>query len=1045
MLIRRSLALSLAVVILGALLVIAHPAAGAQGGEIVINEVVADNTSLQDNFAATPDWIELRNQGGSTVDLGGWTLSDLGSNWVMPSVNLAPGARLQIWASDRNLAGPPLHASFRLSSQGETLRIARPDGSLSDEISYPTLAEDEAWGRDEAGGLGYLIAPTPGAENTGLAPSVVTLETTPAVFTGSLQVTLSASLTGGQAIRYTTNGDPVSSSSQAYGGPITLTQSTVLRAAVEGGGIVGPERTGGYIAISATLANRSSDIPIVLVQSTGTVGFSDTDAIVSVINRSGDGRAYVLGAADYTGFAGLRIRGDSSTAFPKKQYKFELWDDPGGESRDGTLLDLGTDDDWGLYAPGRFDRGMIQNPFIYELGHRIDVPAPDYQFVELWLEDEVGDAIGDVDYQGLYLLRETIEIDDDRVDITKHTPTSAGADGGYIVRQDRPDTCCVTIDDLNDVSGGVVAVNDPSANRITSGQTSYIDGWWDQMQAAAANRNLAQIQNYIDIDAFIDYWLIVMISGDPDGWRLSTYFNKDAGGLLKGGPLWDYDRTMGSADGRNDELSEAQGWGINNLLINFDFVTDLWAVPEIQARLRARWAELRQAEFSDAAITSITNGLRDEILETYPRELGVWNGTGYGPRQGNGIIGEVAYMREWLGVRLDWIDDQLLSNSSPNLTNPGTINTNENEPVNVQLQVSGGSAFAWSTTDLPAGLTLSGSGRLSGTVAIGDAQTIAVTVTVTNDVGGQDTATFTINVTPSFSGSGAVVLNEYNAVVPGALLDLNGSDSTFGRVAGNGGDWFEVVTIDDNLDLRGWRFDLYTNDLVGVRQTASLRLGQSDLLSDIRAGTIITVAESVPEDLSYDPANGDWAINLQANTAQAGALWANQTDFDTNNTKWRLVVRDSALAIRAPIAGETEPWDDANFGVSAEEVMLLAADPTSSPDLVSDYVDGANSSFGEPNPVDAAGTLQDFSSLRPTITLLGDVNCSDEVTVIDALIIAQFAVGLRTDSGGCPLGDPVTQLNTAAGDVNNNADTNYLDALLIAQCSVGLPNEYCPD
>ena len=1036
-------AMVLCAALLATLLLTSSPA-HAQGGDIVINEIVADNKSDVDDFGATPDWLELRNEGGSTINLAGWTLSDLDGNWVLPAVELAPGARVLIWASDRNLAGPPLHANFRLSSQGETVRIARPDGSLSDEITYPALGQDEAWGRDEQGGLGYLVAPTPATANTGLAPSVVTLETAPTVFTGSIDVTLSANLGGGQTIRYTTNGDAVSAASTAYAGPVTLTESTVLRAAVESGGVIGPERTGGYIAISANLADRSSDIPIVLVQSTGPVGNSDTDAIVSIIDRSADGRSYVLGDADYTGFAGLRIRGDSSSNFPKKQYKFELWDNPSGDSRDGTLLGLGTDDDWGLYAPGRFDRAMIQNPFIYELGHRIGVPAPDYQFVELWLEDEIGSAVGAGDYRGLYILRETIEIDDDRVDVTKHTPVSAGADGGYIIRQDRPDSCCVTIDNFSDVSGGVVAVNDPGANEITSAQTSYIDAWWDQMQAAAASENLSQIEQYIDVDAFIDYWLIVMISNDPDGWRLSSYFHKDAGGLLKGGPLWDYDRTMGSADSRNNDLAEATGWGTNNLLISFEFVDDLWQVPEIQARLRARWAELRQTEFSDAAITSITDTMRDEILESYPRELTVWNGNGYGPRQGNGIVGEVAYMRQWLGVRLDWMDDQLSSATAPTLTNPGTITIDENEAVDLQLQVSGGSAFDWSHTDLPAGLDLSESGRLTGSVAIGDAQTLAVTVTVTNQLGGQDTETFTIDVAPSFSGDAAIILNEYNAVLPGALLDLNGTDSTFGRLAGNGGDWFEVVVIEDHLDLRGWRFDLFTNDFGSVRQTASLRLGQDELLADLRAGTIITVAESVPEDLSYDPANDDWTINLQANTAQAGTLWENQTDFDTNNTKWRLVIRDAALQVRAPIAGETEPWDDANFGVSGNEVMHLAVDPTATPDLVVDYQDSVSSSFGAPNPT--AGGLQDFDSLRPDVQPPGEVNCSGTLDIVDALLIAQFIVDNRTDVASCPLPNPATDINATSADFNGDGTVTVVDALIISQCDVGIDNfGLCPE
>ncbi|MFP6608733.1 MAG: hypothetical protein VCB80_00925, partial [Deltaproteobacteria bacterium] len=50
-----------------------------------------------------------------------------------------------------------------------------------------------------------------------------------------------------------------------------------------------------------------------------------------------------------------------------------------------------------------------------------------------------------------------------------------------------------------------------------------------------------------------------------------------------------------------------------------------------------------------------------------------------------------------------------------------------------------------------------------------------------------------------------IIINEYNAVAPDGFLkggnaaaDEDGgqrADSTLGRVAGNGGDWFELVTI----------------------------------------------------------------------------------------------------------------------------------------------------------------------------------------------------------------------------------------------------------
>ncbi len=115
-----------------------------------------------------------------------------------------------------------------------------------------------------------------------------------------------------------------------------------------------------------------------------------------------------------------------------------------------------------------------------------------------------------------------------------------------------------------------------------------------------------------------------------------------------------------------------------------------------------------------------------------------------------------------------------------------------------------------------------------------------------------------------------VILNEYNAVSGtnflnggDAAADKDGgraSDSYFGRVEGNGGDWFELVVITDHLDMRQWHLDIYNNGSLDE----TLDLTDDPLWSDLRSGTIITISEDVPSDTSYDPAAGDWWINVQA-------------------------------------------------------------------------------------------------------------------------------------------------------------------------------------
>lgn len=98
---------------------------------------------------------------------------------------------------------------------------------------------------------------------------------------------------------------------------------------------------------------------------------------------------------------------------------------------------------------------------------------------------------------------------------------------------------------------------------------------------------------------------------------------------------------------------------------------------------------------------------------------------------------------------------------------------------------------------------------------------------------------------------------------------------------------------------------------------------------------------------------------------------------------------------------------------------------------------GDGSSLG-----DAVGTAVASIEVQPA-NVLGDVNCSGELNVVDALVVAQFDAGIRTDGGSCPLNDPTTELVAANGDVNVDETTNIVDALLIAQCDAGIDNGYC--
>ena len=303
------------------------------------------------------------------------------------------------------------------------------------------------------------------------------------------------------------------------------------------------------------------------------------------------------------------------------------------------------------------------------------------------------------------------------------------------------------------------------------------------------------------------------------------------------------------------------------------------------------------------------------------------------------------------------------------------------------------------------------------------------------------------------------MLNEYNAVAPTREL-ASGSDVAFGQVLGNGGDWYEFVVVDDLLDIRGWTLQFWDRDRADeiLDRAALLTFGDDFSLAALPAGTIITISEDRPDDLSFDPANGDWTLNFRSNTDTPGAMFAVQESFNSTRDDQHVEIRNAAGDLMSPVVGETEAWDLAAGGVNGGEVMNLCIDPAIG-DLVdpaTDYVDNAvTSTYSAPNqceyldPNDPNGVAiitfdQDFTALRATAGLRGDVNCDNAVDVVDSLLIAQYSVGNRTDAGSCPLANPATDINLSNGDYNVEAGANVIDALLIAQCSVGGGNPlYC--
>ena len=92
--------------------------------------------------------------------------------------------------------------------------------------------------------------------------------------------------------------------------------------------------------------------------------------------------------------------------------------------------------------------------------------------------------------------------------------------------------------------------------------------------------------------------------------------------------------------------------------------------------------------------------------------------------------------------------------------------------------------------------------------------------------------------------------------------------------------------------MRGWQLDTF----IGGKLDKTLTLTAQPIWSDLRAGTIITVAQDVPTDISYDPAAGDWWINVQASSTADGK-YISAKSFTVSNKNFQLRIRNISGAI----------------------------------------------------------------------------------------------------------------------------------------------------
>lgn len=682
----------------------------------------AGNTTYKDENGDTPDWIEIYNPTNATVDLAGWHLTNIEAQpnrWTFPAVTLFRGTSLVVFASGKNRVTPGarLHTDFKLPASGAYLALTKPDGTVVHAFApYPAQTDGFGYGLNglsRAAAATFFLPATPGGTNSiGITAPLVApvFSVKKSVFTGTQSVSLSTTFPGGQ-MRYTTDGTVPAAASSLYSAPLTFSAPTRLRArvfdpATGGGGEVDTAfftkiETSSNLAGVAAPASFNTNLPVLIIENFASGGVPGTNQALQFVELAVfepdavTGRTTLNRVPDKAVRAGLRVRGQSSSGFPKKQYKLETWSESNGDN-DESLLGLPSESDWVLGAPYS-DESLLRNPLVYGLGKEFGLPSPGTRYCEVFLNTD-GGAITSSDYAGVYILTESLKIGKNRLDIT-NVNEFPDNDGGYLIRHE------ASVASETRLTGWTSAeIHDPVP---TAPQTTFISNWVNGLNTVLRSPGFANpVTGYpawADAGSFARMAVMNEYVRAQDGYVRSAYFYnyKDRGQKLKAGPLWDYDLSFGVSCCFNSHLTgvdpgTGSGWQFNHgynrgarenglsdtahlaTMARLDWTKLMMQDPEFKQLFVDTWEPLRLGVLSTAGFAARVDALAEELSDhgavdsPQKRNFIKWNTLGSQTTGFQAFLpanlrnasetwaAHVQYVKDWASLRSTWMDSQFV-------------------------------------------------------------------------------------------------------------------------------------------------------------------------------------------------------------------------------------------------------------------------------------------------------------------------------------------------------------------------------------------------
>lgn len=323
------------------------------------------------------------------------------------------------------------------------------------------------------------------------------------------------------------------------------------------------------------------------------------------------------------GTALFRYRGNSSRWFTKGNFRLRTVeeDDPLTARRLG-LLGMKAGKEWALHGPF-LDKTLMRNYMCMNLSAEVmGTWVPDTRFCEVILDGE---------YQGVYLLMETIGVEENRLDLREYEPGDPVL--SYLVRIEPYTNPGKVLDNFSHYSyrmepGRHLELLYPGVANQTRQVREYVQADYNEAERMLYSVEMldgsGSWQQELDMESFVNYYILMEFFGINDTFGASTYFYRDARGKLAIGPVWDYNNAFDNflrPISSQEFLLSQRGW-----------YAKLTQDREFVEQVISRYRQLRRGVLSEERLVAYEKEIEAWLGNAVDRNFSVWGWT-FDPEQ----------------------------------------------------------------------------------------------------------------------------------------------------------------------------------------------------------------------------------------------------------------------------------------------------------------------------------------------------------------------------------------------------------------------------